>query len=92
MRAGLEDVLEVADYAAHLPRGSAMGEWVGGVMAVTPDVEALWEISYILAQVNSKKKVKPRTLPEGVREREQREARKRQHALRMADKYRGRYG
>ncbi len=74
MWAGRISVVEVADCAAHIPRGGAVGEWFGGFYAVTAEVEAVWELSHILAQVNSKKKVKPREMPEGVRDREARAA------------------
>lgn len=88
MYAGREDVLEVADMAANLPRGGAVGEWFGGALAITGEVEALWELSHILAQVNSKKKVKPRAMPDGVRE----QVRKRERAAIMAAKFRKKYG
>lgn len=51
-----------------MPRGGAIGEWFGGHLAITAETEASWEISYLLAAVNSKKKVKPRPMPVGVRE------------------------
>lgn len=94
MYAGCEGVLEVAAMVAHMPRGGAIGEWFGGALAITAEVEALWEQAYILTVVNSDKpkKVKPRPMPEGVRDREEREAKKRAHAVRMAEKYRRRYG
>ena len=79
----------VANAAAHLPRGGAVGEWVGGPMAVTAEVESTWEVSYVLAQANSKKNVKPREFPKGVREvertRRERSQRARDRAKIMAD-------
>lgn len=67
---GRRSVRAVANAAAHVPRGGAVGEWFGGHLAVTAEVEASWEISYLLAAVNSKKKVKPRPMPDGVRDTE----------------------
>lgn len=60
---------EVADYAAHLPRGGAVGEWFGGWLAVPAEVEALWENTHVLVMANSDKPktVKPRKPPEGVK-------------------------
>lgn len=78
----------VANCAAHLPRGGAVGEYYGGQLAVTAEVESLWEVSYILAQVNSKKKLKPREMPAGVREQE----RKAKYAAVMAAKYKRKRG
>lgn len=73
--AGEEDLLEVAHCAAHLPRGGAVGEWYGGWLAVTAEVEATWENSHALLVVNSDKPktVKPRKPPEGVKYVQQRE-------------------
>lgn len=67
---GRRTVWSVASCAGNMPRGGAVGEWYGGGLAVTAETEALWEITYVLAQVNSKKKVKPRPMPKGVREAE----------------------
>lgn len=63
-----------------------MGEWFGGELAVTAETASLWELSHILAQVNSKKKIKPRPMPDGVRDAE----RKREQALAKARRYRAR--
>lgn len=86
MWAGRESVQEVADYSANLPRGGAVGEWFGGRLAVTGEVESLWELSHILAQVNSQKKLKPRAMPEGVRDSELRRAKALEKALRYKAK------
>lgn len=88
VRTGKEDVLEVAAYAANLPRGGAVGEWYGGALAITSETEGLWELAYILAQVNSKKRINPREMPKGVREVE----RKQDRAALMAAKYRRKHG
>ena len=84
--AGLESVNDVADYAANLPRGGAVGEWFGGRLAVTSEVESLWELSHIVAQVNSEKKLKSREMPEGLRD----GVRKREVALDKAKRYKAR--
>lgn len=82
--AGKEDLLEAAHCAAHIPRGGAVGEWYGGQLAITAEVEAAWEIAHVLVSVNSKKKVKPRPMPEGVRAVKA----KGDRAVAMAEKYR----
>lgn len=89
MRAGMIPVLTVANCAAHLPRGGAVGEWVGGAMAITAETEALWEIAHITAQVNSKKKLKPRPMPEGVREQQRKLERRAEQMRRWRAKHGG---
>lgn len=88
MWAGRESIREVSDMAAHVPRGGAVGEWYGGQLAVTAETEAVWENTYVLSQVNSKKKIQPRQMPEGVRE----QKRKSDRAAVMAAKYRRKRG
>lgn len=85
---GLRTVWSVASCAGNMPRGGAVGEWFGGELAVTAETEALWEITYVLAQVNSKKKIKPRPMPDGVRD----AVRKREQAMAKARLYRSRRG
>ena len=68
MRDGRRSVWSIASCAAHLPRGGAVGEWYGGELAISTEAAALWEQTHVLVQVNSKKTVKPRALPEGVRD------------------------
>lgn len=84
MRSGRRSVWSVASCVANMPRGGAVGEWFGGRLAVTAETEALWELTHVLAQVNSKKRVKPRPMPEGVRDVKARGDR----AVAMAEKYR----
>lgn len=69
MYAGVEDPLEVAHMAAHMPRGGAVGEWYGGQLAITAEVEAIWESNYLLSLPVAKnpKGVKPRPFPDGAR-------------------------
>ena len=88
MWAGRRSVWAVANAAAHVPRGGAVGEWFGGPMAVTAEVESLWELTHVLAQVNSKKKIKPRPMPDGVRDQVQ----KSERAQLMAEKFRRKRG
>lgn len=88
LRAGYEDVLEVAHYVAHMPPGGALGAWYGGELAVSPETAAVWENTHVLAQVNSKKKIKPRPMPDGVRD----VKRKGDRAVLMAAKYRRKRG
>lgn len=81
---GEEDTLEVAHCAAHLPRGGAVGEWLGGSDAVTAEVEALWAVEFAAyaPHLKSNSNAKPREFPPGVRELERREDKKRQTARR----------
>ena len=85
---GRRSVRAVANATAHLPRGGAVGEWYGGRLAVSPETEALWENTHVLAQVNSKKKVKPRSMPEGVSKAQA----KQRHVTKMAEKYIAKHG
>lgn len=84
MRDGRRSVWSVASCAAHVPRGGAVGEWFGGQLAITAETEAAWELTHVLVSVNSKKKVKPRPMPEGVRAVKA----KGDRAVAMAEKYR----
>ena len=84
MRDGRRSVWSVASCAAHLPRGGAVGEWYGGDLAVTSETAALWELTHVLAQVNSQKKIKPRPMPDGVRD----GVRRREIAKTRAQQYR----
>lgn len=85
---GRRSVRAVSNAAAHLPKGGAVGQWYGGEIAVADVVAALWENTHTIAQVNSEKKIKPRPLPEGLRDAE----RKREQALAKARRYRARRG
>lgn len=91
MLAGETDLLELAHYAAHIPRGGAVGEWYGGALAISAEVEALWENTHMLAVVNSEKpkSVKPRKMPEGVKRARQRESATLSKAKQWAKKHRG---
>lgn len=88
LRTGRRSARAVANATAHLPRGGAVGEWYGGRLAITAETEALWELTHTLAQVNSKKKIKPRPMPEGVSA----QKRKSDRAAIMAAKYRRKRG
>lgn len=69
MYEGRINVLDVADFAVHLPRGSLISEWFGGWGAITGVEEALWRVEYTLIAVNAgKKKPSPPTAPKGVRD------------------------
>lgn len=61
-----------ANCAAHLPRGGAVGEFYGGMMAIDPVVEALRYVEVYTARAVTDKpnRVKPRALPEGIRARQ----------------------
>lgn len=85
---GRKSIRAVSSAAAHLPRGGAVGEWLGGEIAISKEVAALWENTHVLAQANSEKKIKPRPMPEGIRDAE----RKREQALAKARRYRAKRG
>lgn len=74
MWTGREDPLEVAHYVAHMPRGGALGAWIGGESAITGEEDMLrWVEHAVWASQSSKpKQVKPRPYPEGEYERQQR--------------------
>lgn len=74
MWTGEEDALEVAHYAANLPRGSLIAEWVGGWGAVTAEDEALQRVEYVLVATNAKRKPKPPKPPVSIRDNEIQEA------------------
>jgi hypothetical protein len=62
-------VSTVADCAAHVPRGGAIGQAVGGAMAVTAETEALWGVEYAVvmsAWLGKGQRPKPREYPEGT--------------------------
>lgn len=88
MYAGREEVLEVAHMVAHVPRGGAMSEWVGGWVSVTDEGEALRHIEYAIVATNSKRKPKRPNPPEGVRDQQ----RKSDRAALMAKRYRKKRG
>jgi hypothetical protein len=69
---GRVSIRTVADYAAHMPRGGALGQAVGGHMAVTAETDALWAVEYAVimsawgAAGGKGKKPKPREYPNGT--------------------------
>lgn len=73
---GEEDLYEVADMVALMPRGGAIGEWIGGASAITAEVEAMDRVEYaaIVPHLPKNSKVKPRGYPDGIRAIEAREA------------------
>ncbi|KKI20561.1 MULTISPECIES: hypothetical protein [unclassified Leucobacter] len=70
MYAGRIDPVEIADCVALVPRGGAIGQWLGKADAVTLEAEILNDVWYaaLAPHLGPKSKVKPRELPEGVRE------------------------
>ena len=82
----------VADYAAHMPRGGALGQAVGGRMAVTAETDALWAVEYAVimsawgAAGGKGKQPKPREYPVGTVEEEA----KRQRVIEAARRHRAR--
>jgi len=51
MYRGILSVRKVSVMAAHLPRGGAVGERLGGAMAITPEVEGSWLVEAALYRV-----------------------------------------
>lgn len=70
MYEGRISVEDVADYSAHLPRGGAVAEWLGGWAAITAEDEALRRIEYVLVATNTKRKPKPPAPPPSLRDNE----------------------
>ena len=48
MDSGRVSIRTVADYAAHMPRGGAVGQAVGGAMAVSPEADAVRAVVHSL--------------------------------------------
>lgn len=69
----------VAHYVAYMPRGGAIGEWLGGTAAISDVVEALRQVEWasVAPHLPKGSKVKPREYPEGIRKQEERDAAKR---------------
>lgn len=63
MYEGRIPVLDVADFAVHLPRGGASHRWVGGWAALSETEEALLRVEHLLsaqiAQAAGKKQAPP---------------------------------
>lgn len=55
MYEGRIPVLDVADYAAHLGRGGAVAQWIGGWGAISGEEAAIVGLDWTLRAVNSKK-------------------------------------
>lgn len=72
VEAGREDALEVANMVAYMPSGGALGGWFGGELALSDEVHALRELTFTVAQVNSKKRLSMPPLPEGAKSQEER--------------------
>lgn len=73
---GRVPLVSAANCVAHVPRGGAIGEWIGGALAVTAEVEAVMNLTYVsmMAASDKPKKVKRPEFPAGVREQRRREA------------------
>jgi hypothetical protein len=85
MWTGAEDPEDIATYVRHMPRGGALGVWLGGQSALTGEEDMLrWIEHAVWASQSSKpKRVKPRPYPEGEHERQQRLERLRSGASRF---------
>lgn len=88
--AGEIDITTIANCAAHVPNGGAVGQYYGGWMGVSEEVATLMNINYTIAVSNAEKpkKVPKPTPPEGVRDME----RKTDFAVSMAEKFRRKHG
>lgn len=82
---GREDPLDVAHLVVHMPRGGALGAWLGGPNALSGEEDMLrWVEHAVWASQSSKpKKIKPRAYPEGVHQREERMRRLQRQARRF---------
>jgi hypothetical protein len=92
MHAGRVSVLTVADCAAHIPRGGAIGQAVGGAMAWTAEEDALWSLEHAIvmsawaAAEGKGKRPEKRPYPEGTAA----EAAKRDRVIAQAKAFRAR--
>ncbi|MFD1202685.1 hypothetical protein ACFSWE_08640 [Leucobacter albus] len=69
MYEGRVSVLDVADFAVHLRRGSLVSEWFGGWGAITGLEEAVRRVEYAVIAVNAgKKKPEQPSAPKGLRD------------------------
>lgn len=89
MRAGAVPVLTVANCAAHIPNGGAVGQYYGGWLAVSDEVAALMQVNYTIAVTAAEKprRVPEPKPPEGVRELE----RKAGYAVSQAERFRAKH-
>lgn len=69
---GYEDAREIAAYVQHMPRGGALGAWLGGQMAVSDETDMLRLVEHAIwaSQAEHPNKVKLRDYPEGEAERQ----------------------
>jgi hypothetical protein len=78
MHTGRVSVSAVADYAGNIPRGGAIGQAMGGAMAITAEEDALWSVEHAIVMAawatngRSGKQPKRREYPEGTVAEEQR--------------------
>lgn len=68
MYEGRISVLDIADFAVHIPRGSLVAEWFGGWGAITSIDESIRRVEYAVVAANSSKKPPIPDAPKGLRE------------------------
>lgn len=64
MYEGRISAIDVSDFAAHLPRGSAVSLWIGGWGALTGAEEGMRRVEYLLQAQLVQASGKRRTVPE----------------------------
>jgi hypothetical protein len=90
MYRGRETVREICVLVMELPRGARVWQMMGGQMAVTAEVEAVWMLEHLTAlvahgQAGGKGKApEPREYPKGIEEAEA----KADHAVSRAEAFR----
>ncbi|UOQ56071.1 hypothetical protein MUN78_10180 [Leucobacter allii] len=80
-------VLDISDFAAHLPRGGAVAQWDGGWGAITAEEEALRRVEWAIVAVNSKKRPPLPKPPVSVRETERRIAKQKARQDRLRTQF-----
>ena len=89
MYRGLITPRKVAVFAANLPRGSAVGNRLGGAVAITDETDAMWSVEhalYLIAHAQGEGKGKEparREYPPGALDQQEKE----QKALSRAERF-----
>ncbi|QOT19737.1 hypothetical protein [Paenarthrobacter sp. YJN-5] len=90
---GRVSIRTVADYAAHIPRGGAVGQAVGGALAITQETDALRAVVHALNlqlwQAGGSKGNQPQPMPypEGTAAMKAKQDRIQERARRFREKH-----
>lgn len=89
MYRGLISPRKVAVFAVNMPRGSAVGQRVGGAFAITDEADSMWSVEhalYLIAHAQGESKTPPpkrREYPPGALDQQAKE----QEALSKAERF-----